>query len=292
MNNTKELKLTTDDIIKMFTKSGNYNTIKFDGFDKVNNSENIYKQIDNNRIVCRLIRLHIKKFFDNIYIPFDYFKDDNWNIDKVIYKNKDAIFYNPSFLTHETKLYFDDVYDKYVIMIKEIFISDNLLIKYLKSWTDMTERLYKISSNTSYLKELLNNSKYKYLSPLYVTQIYVDIIKKDGSNSDKRKQIENKLDENCLVIKNICLDFKKEYNSLLNDFVFKMPLDSTSSKEFNKLFRCNIMLLIINTANKLIDNNVYAIHRIISYITDDYMMLDVINSHDPVDYNGKKIMLI
>ncbi|AYV85070.1 MAG: hypothetical protein Satyrvirus3_1, partial [Satyrvirus sp.] len=55
----------------------------------------MYDKMDENKIICKLINIQFKEFFDNIYIPFKFFKYENWKINKVLYDNEDALFYNP-----------------------------------------------------------------------------------------------------------------------------------------------------------------------------------------------------
>ncbi len=153
--------------------------------EKMDNEADTSESVDEqNWVVCRLINLQLKEFFDDIYIPFYCFKQNEWKISKVLYDNEDALFYNELFFTLNDNMKFHEVFAKYIAMIEEIMTKDNQLYVFLKKWTDKTNVRWKanLNSQNSYLKSILIDRRYQIISPSYMTDLYCELGKQYRDN--------------------------------------------------------------------------------------------------------------
>ena len=86
--------------------------------------------------------------------------------------------------------------------------------------------------------------------------------------------------------------FRKKFEISITYYILHSPIDREEEKEFAKNFRNDIMILILNTIQSLIDNNIYAIHYIMGNIIEDDLMIDSAISHNPLEYGGRKIITV
>ena len=270
---------TTDNIIEALGKIDNLN---------MSNEDEL---ITKNKIMCRLINIQLREFYDDIYIPYNFFKDGEWNISKILYNNEDSLFYNKKYLTKEDEERFYHVFSKYVTMLEDIFSPDNRLQVFLRNWTDMNHDKWKTNGTKSYLKSILTDRKYQVISPLYVVNIYCECAKKFNNDRDKIKnKLESHLDD---IVKNIKKEarlFKEQYHQIVSAYVYEHPIENDTSYILG--FINSIILLILDFAEKLIDLNVYAVHPIVQQIIEYYTPLDEINTYRSSDNTNKKLCIV
>lgn len=252
-------------------------------------SEN--NQTEENRSMCRLLKIHFSNFFDNIYIPFNFFRKECWDIRYVLDNNADSLFYNEKYMNEENKTKFEKTYKKYADMIEEIMSPGNKLAVFLKKWTDMTGISWKAKSINSYLKSILTNSRYEFISPLHITEIYCEYSNKYRDNSEL---IQNKMikyvDKIRKKMRQSINLFKKEFEKNINDYVYKYPL--IENKNFSKKFINILIKSIIIFSKKMIKLNIYCIHTIVNDIICFLIPLEEINNYDINEYHNRKIIVI
>jgi hypothetical protein len=262
-------------------------------------NENLTKDLpdkimfEENKTICRLIRIHLREFYDDICIPYNFFNNEGWNVDKVLYNNENVLFYNKKYIDDADKKRFDFVFNKYVNMLKEIFIPTNVLQVYLKKWTDTSSIKWKSNADNSYLKTLLTEGKYQYISPSYTSNLFYVNCKKYGNDITKiRDETEKTLNDVVKNVKKEISQFKKNYNGIVKSYVYKCPHDMNEINVFSKTFIRSTILEIMNLIEKMVDLHVYAIHPIVENIIGDYISFDTINNYSRNDNDGKFLYIV
>lgn len=224
-----------------------------------------------NRKMCELLNLHLKRFYNYIYIPSKIFRKNKWNIDKILYDNEDVLFYNTKFIPSSDEERFYEVYDKFISMLGEILDPTNKLYEFLERCSD--------NKSPVYLKRLLTGRKYKYINPSYIVGTYVKMkgLYKDDIDQIK-SNIEKHLDEIIDKIEIETKEFQSEYDEILKSYVYEYPSDiNIEDKNLYILgFINSVIISILNFAEKLIDLNVYAVHAIIVQLTENDIPLEEI----------------
>lgn len=270
-------------------KNTNKLVTKLQKMNKICNTNNDTRE--NNRTVCRLLKIQLREFFDDIYIPYHYFKNNDWNISKILYDNEDSLFYNKKYLTKEDEERFHCVFSKYITMLEEIFNPDNKLLLYLKSWTDTSGSKWKTNHKKSYLKSILIKRKYQIISPSYITYLYCDHIKKFKDDPQKCKEkFEQHLDSIIAEFRKECKNFQAQYNEIVESYVYEHPLNYEPN--YMAGFINSVLLAIIDFSEKMVDLNIYAIHPIITQFVEYYTPLDEINSYKSYENDGKKMCIV
>lgn len=264
---------------------------------QTNKTEITIQKFDS-KSVCRLFKIHLHQLYDHIYVPFYFFKNDFFNINKVLYNNDDILFYNSDFLIRNDKVLFYKVFDRYVSMLEEIFNPKNKLTLFLKKWTDTSnesDSKWYCTKTNSYLKLLLEKKKYSYISPLFIAEKYNKIVHKYPSNEKKVKtKIEKNLDSLIDAFKIELREFKKNYNDMLTTYVVNAPLNKNTEIEndYTYCFVNSLLLEIIEFSNKLIDLNIYAIHTIVFNVINNYVPLDEINHYKESSNGNRKLYIV
>ncbi|BCS83287.1 hypothetical protein QLL95_gp0836 [Cotonvirus japonicus] len=259
--------------------------------DNLCSSDYNHMEMKKNRIVCCMIKRFISDFFDNIYVPYKYFRKDSWNILETLNNNEDILFFNKNFMTKSDKDRFYEVFDKFVIMVGEILCSDSDLYECLKNMPDTSIHRINKNSDEYYILSLFNNRKYCYISPVHILQIY-DKYSRKYTDQNLKLKTENELNS---IIKNVRKEiniFKTTYDNLTMSYVCEKPFDNAETDTYVKGFVNSIMLEILDFAEKLIDLNIYAVHIIITEIIDYCIPLDDINAFDPNDNDGRYIFIV
>jgi hypothetical protein len=251
------------------------------------------KIAEENRTMCRLLNIHLRDFFDDIYIPYNFFRDANWNISKVLYDNEDVLFFNKKYITDTDENRFYEVFYKFMGMLEEIFTPDNKLYAYFKKWTDMSNLKWRSNNNKTYLKQLLTGKKYQYISPLHTTNIFYEICIKYNNDPEKVKlETEKQLDLIVKIVRKEIKEFRQLYNDIIVSYVFEYPYNTNEQKLYVKAFLNCVILAIIDFSEKLIDLHVYAIHPIIEEIIGYYTPLDEINHYNLKENDNKHLYIV
>ena len=258
--------------------------------------ENIFEKDENldeeNRARCRMINIHLREFFDDIYIPYTFFKDGDWKISKVLYNNEDSLFFNEKYMTDDDHQRFYEVFDKYISVVEEILSTNNKLHVFLKKWTDTSDLRWKPNETRSYLKSLLVKSEYQIISPVYTANYFYELRKKHGDDSEKIKtKIEEHLDQ---IVKKVRVEmkhFKKVYNEIVESYVYEHPINPSEDSYLLGLIN-SVILAILDFADKLLNLNIYAVHPIVTNIIGYYTPLDEIYQYDPLDNDGRKLCIV
>lgn len=255
-------------------------------------SSNLGNDMSENEIICRLLRIHIKEFFKYIYIPFQHFKNNDWKINKILYNNEDILFYNKKYLTKDDETRFFEIYDKYIVLLEEILNPNNKLYPILKKWTDMDKKKWRANNVNSCLRSILTNNKYRYISPLYITNLYFDIQNKYPNNSKAKILLEKHLKEIIVNVKKEKTSFQKRYDEIVAMYVYQSPINYEKKSNYELAFINSIIMEILNFSEILIDNHIYAIHHIINSVIQYYTPLDDIYTYDESDYEHKKMYIV
>ena len=220
-------------------------------------------------IICNLIEMHIKYFYYHIHIPLEHFEKSSWQISKILFRNKDSLYHNPTYMSKDDDEKFSKVFARYIDMINSIMTPNCNLYNNLISWTDHLS--YKKIATDSPLQKLLYNMKYNYISPRYIVDTYYKNINKTNGleiTIFKLNNIRRKLEIEIHA-------FEKKYVEIVDAYTYDRPLNEYNDT-ITKGFINSIILEIIDFADKLIDIRIYAIHSIIDNIIDYYTPLDYI----------------
>ena len=247
-----------------------------------------------NKTICRMVNIQLRDFFDDIYIPYHYFRKAEWKISKVLYNNEDSLFYNEKYLTPEDKNRFYEVFDKFVNMIEEILSTENKLHTFLEKWTDTSDIRWRSLPTKSYLKSVLTKKEYQVISPLYVTNLYCELNAKYKDDKKVKKILEDHLDEVIKNVKKEMREFKKIYNSIVDSYTYEYPLDESecTSDIYVKGFINSVILASLDYVEKLLDLNIYAVNPMVMDIIGFYTPLNEINTYDPSENDGRKLYIV
>ena len=234
--------------------------------------------------MCKLLKKHHTDFFDDIWIPYQFFNKHNFKISTIVRENKDALFFNEEYMTDADKNKFNEIFDKYCLMIEQIFVLDSQLGKYLKIWSKKKE--------ASYLKIIMTEDDYQIINPVFLADTY----KKLHLECKPNNELLDKKYKECLdgIIEKFYAErkeFEDLYHEVIDTYVHEYPLemDETYYLNYTKGFINSIILLVMDFAEKLIDLNIYAIHPVINNVIEYYVPLDLIYTHE--DKKRKNIMV-
>lgn len=257
----------------------------------VDNGNN--KVMEENKTMCRLMNIHFKEFYDDIYIPYKYFRDDDWKIGKILYNNEDILFYNKKYLPEADEERFYEVFDKFTTMIEGILTPNNNLYNFLKKWTNMTGKKWKSTNQTSYLKKILDDPDYQYISPAYIVDMYCGLVNKYGNNSSQiLEQLTNILESILSQANDEVKKFRKKYNKIVSSYVFECPHMLSTKDKYDSGLINSVLLEIFNFAEKLIDLHIHGVHTIVNSIINFYTPLDDINTYIPGNHHMRKLYIV
>ncbi|MBA3750640.1 MAG: hypothetical protein H0X03_07100 [Nitrosopumilus sp.] len=222
----------------------------------------------NNEEICQLFKSHYKKkFYDRLAIPFNSFRENNWDIEKTLRQSKYILFFNKNYLTDDDIIFFYQVFNCYNDLLGNILSTENKHYRLLEKWS---------VGNDSYLKRTITK-KYPEISPIYCVQTYSKYRKKYVNNDKKfEKKFYQKLD---IIIKEYKIKkilFKNRIEALVDSYVFERPVITQKELQetFFKSFINGILINLFIFAQEMIDLNIYLIHDIISDIMSKYLDLN------------------
>ncbi|AZL89256.1 hypothetical protein QKC54_gp0577 [Megavirus baoshan] len=247
-----------------------------------------YKQ-EKNKKICRLLKKYIKNFYDNIHIPYHFFKENKWNINKTLNNNEDVLFYNEEFLISSDSDRFYEVFDKYILLMDDIFNPKNTLNSFFKkiSKIDVDD-----NSIAKYLIHIFNSKKYRFISPEYVINKYFDYKNNFSDEHDIRIQLNDHLNEIMDKVRNHVKSFKIEYNEMLSHFISERPTDQDLQTNYVINFIGSVIISICDFCEKIIELNIYAFHPIVLNIIESTLPLDDIFLHEPEKYKNKNMIVV
>lgn len=228
---------------------------------------------------CRLIHLHLPDFYHNIYLPYKYFRNGNWDIVATIKENTDILFYSEDYMTADTIGRFHKVFDKLSALISTN-LSDLNLYHYLRDLTDDSDpKKWRVIHKHAYLKRIMTDDDYENISPEYITKMYLELCEmypKDRNMMGQHLTVE--LD--CIVEKGKSLInmFRRSYRRIVDAYVYYHPL--VTDNAYTIAFVNKIMIAILDVASELINLHIYGIHPLITEIIDYYLPLDDINLYE------------
>ncbi|AKI80038.1 hypothetical protein QJ850_gp661 [Acanthamoeba polyphaga mimivirus] len=252
-------------------------------------------EIDENkyssRKLCFLIKRYIKDFYGYIYIPYDYFKRDDWDIHKTLNDNEDMLFYNQEFVDKNDKDRFYEVFDKFTELLGEIFSIDGNLCNCLYNFPSIRELKINKNSTESFLFALFNSRKYFYISPAYKLQLYYKYSDKCDGEELVGKILE-KLNTIISSVKKEMKVFANIYENIITSYVYEKPFEQEKQNSYVKGFVNSILLEIIELSDKLIKLHVYGIHTLINEVIEYYLPMDEYNNFDSEKHDGRKIVIV
>jgi hypothetical protein len=258
--------------------------------DDVETSIDEFIEVDteDSKQLCRLVKKHLPTFFDDIYVPYDSFKEGNWDIPEVLSLNFDSLFYNEKYMAEADNDRFYEVFDKYLRFIEPILQPTSELAKSMESWS--TKKI-----NTQ-LKKIIIGKKYHIISPLLMIQTYKKLCKEHKNETKEfvRAELKKCLDKILGSFHKEIDLFKIEFDKIVTDYVYTYPLNGSPKycSTYIKGFINSIILIILELVDKLIDLQIYAIHGVVADLINYYVPLDIINSYDVDDHDGKKLVTI
>ncbi|ANB50708.1 hypothetical protein [Powai lake megavirus] len=285
----------TDKIVKDLIDLNPDNDLNND----LNNDSNIESDSETNKIsrekqeknkkICRLLKKFIKNFYDNIHIPYHFFKENKWNISKTLNNNEDVLFYNEEFLISLNSDRFYEVFDKYILLMDDIFYPKNTLNLFLKKISKIN-----IDDNNiaKYLINIFNNKKYRFISPEYVINKYFDYKNNSNNEHDIRTQLNDHLNEIMDKVRNHVKNFKMVYHEMLSHFISERPMDQDLQKNYVLNFIGSVLISIFDFCEKIIELNIYAFHPIVLNIIESTLPLDDIFLHEPEKYKNKIMIVV
>ncbi|AGF85205.1 hypothetical protein QJ854_gp577 [Moumouvirus goulette] len=247
------------------------------------------KIIQKNRNVCKLLKKNIKDFYDNIYIPYKYFRNDKWNINKTLNNNEDVLFFNQEILFKQNCDRFYEVFDKYILLIEDIFNPKNMLNSFFKKISDTD---IENNEKAKFLMKIINSRRYKYISPEYIINQYIDLKNNLSDENEVQKNLNDKLNKIMFETKICVREFKNNYKNILSKYICEYPFDENLQSIHTKTFINNILLIIYCCCEKLLDLNIYACHPIILAIIEPTLPLDDIYLYEPENNKNKLLIIV
>jgi len=279
---------TTDDVIIVATTSDDELTVEDIEEDDALSKE----ETKRNKSICFMLKRNFPDFYDRIYVPFKLFREGEWNISKVLRQNMDALYHNEEFVTNIDVARFDNVFGRYLDLIKKVFETDTQLEKYMIQWKERR--------NETYLKKIIKGSKYNIITPFYLADIHKRLFVKYKTDTEKfDKKYTRKLNETIESYRFEKKEFREKFNELLDAYVYEYPIESPTmnsdknlAEMYTKGFVNGMILAILDFADKLLDLRIYAIHHVVKSVINSYLPLDDINLLDPEDKDYVAIMII
>ncbi|AVL94912.1 hypothetical protein ma526 [Moumouvirus australiensis] len=241
-----------------------------------------------NKNICKLLK-NITNFYDNIYIPYKYFQNDKWNINKTLNNNEDVLFFNQEILFEEHFDRFYEVFDKYILLMEDIFNPKNMLNPFLKKISDID---IENNEKAKFLIKIINSRRYKYISPEYIINQYVKIKNQYIDENEVQNILREDLNEIISNTKKYVKEFGEEYKHHVCKYISEYPFEENLQQSYTKTFLNDVLLSIYNCCDKLLDLKIYACHVIILGIIDSTLPLDDIYFYEPENNKNKSLIIV
>jgi len=281
---------TTDDVVTITTTAASDDELTIEDIEE----DDALSKTDTkrNKSICFMLKRNFPDFYDRIYVPFKLFREGEWNIGKVLRQNMDALYYNESFVTNIDVARFDNVFGRYLDLIRKVFEPDTQLEKYMIQWKERR--------NDTYLKKIIKGSKYNIITPFYLADAHKRLFVKYKTDTEKfDKKYTRKLNEIIESYRFEKKEFREKFNELLDAYVYEYPIQSPTmnsdknlAEMYTKGFVNGMILAILDFADKLLDLRIYAVHHVVKSVINSYLPLDDINLSDPDDEDYVAIVII
>lgn len=229
-----------------------------------------------------LLKLHVPDFYNNIFIPHSFFKNNNYDIMTTIQENNDSIFYVEKYIQPEEIQRFNYVFEQYAIILSRNFTTDDNLIKFLRKWTCQNISPWRANKKQTRLKKLLNNPKIYYFSPHYIIKLYCDNYYSVHDINTAITNTKKKLYSIAAHIAQETRSFQQKYQNLINHFVYQNEYQDMDYSQKTQILMQDIMKLILDLSEKLIKYDIYAINSLISNIINCYTPINCLNNNDDI----------
>jgi len=214
-------------------------------------AEIVVYDIKANKEMCLLLRKYFKEFYNNIYVPIDFFKMNDWNITEVLTDNVDVLYYNDKYSKKNNDKNFFIVFGKYVDLVKKNFsLNSNLHMLLSELPIDIC------------FKNIILCPKYRFISPAYIADLYISC----REDADQLKMMIKILDILIDQVKNKILSFADEFTKSFDNFIYLTPLKANNYRiiqNYNQIYINNLLNMIWIFSHELVNMNIYAVHTAI-----------------------------
>jgi hypothetical protein len=248
--------------------------------------------IEKNQAICNLIYLHFRKIYRYIYIPHDFFIDDDFDIINILNKNEDMLFYNSNIISRDDKDRFYKIFGELTRIIEHIFNPDSNFAIMLRRWTDMTTSVWEKKKVSSFLNVTLKKRKYSYISPAYITDMFCQLSSQYNEVDKIKDNLITHLDKIIADAKGHIREFSKKYRQIIESYVYYLDIHNDNFLARQKTLLNEIIMNSLDLAEKLVKLNVYAIHEIVNGIISYYTPIDIYNQYNSENHQGKPIYIV
>lgn len=271
-NNFEHNKLNSSYNWQNYTNNSNLN------FDQISIPKNKYT-------IFEFIKELIPDFYDNLEISYRAFYDLNYNVSLTIKDDDEIFFNNNKFLDEDIKKYIDELLKEYIPMFEQLFDDDNHVAKFLKNAIKLKANGYFKNNeyNSIFFIELVK--EYAVFIPSFIGEIYYNKLielKNTKSKDEIRQIVKQELENKKNNVKNILKKFRtdillkaEEYDERKNNVEYHLSYGD-DFENFETLTN-DIIYLVIFYSKKLIKEDVYPIHLLLSDIIKKYIKIDLDN---------------
>lgn len=238
-------------------------------------AETVTYDLDENKKMCTLVRKHLRHFYDNIYVPMQFFKTNDWNISQVLSDNVDVLFYNEDYIRKRNHKTFNSAFRRYTNLIQKNLNTDS--------------NLYALLSETPLdpqFKIIVACNKYRFISPAYIADLYVSC---QGDKEQLRTMI-NMLDILIDRLQAKMIIFLEEFAKSFEEYVDTAPLDGT--RAHTRSYINDLMMMICSFTKELVNMNIYAVHVLVYRIVSEKFPFDIINQYNPDECDDRPLIIV
>lgn len=238
-------------------------------------AETVTYDVDKNKKICILIRKHLRHFYDNIYVPIEFFKINDWNVFQVLADNVDVLFYNGAYVRKGNHKTFSSAFRHYT----------NLVQKNLNTDSNLYALLSEMPIDPQF-KIIVTCNKYRFISPAYIADLYVSC----QGDKEQLQTMINMLDILIDRLQAKMILFLDEFAKSFEEYVDTAPLDGT--RAHTRSYINELTMMICSFTKKLVNMNIYAVHVLVDRIISEKFPFDIINQYDPEEYNDRPLIIV